>query len=213
MMAEGASADDSARDKHSGDDAKMPRKQVRKPELPKTSVPSSSSRMHESLHTLGSTPCDLGASQKGSGDSRAEVGSSSGRQQQASDMNPLAGSDAKKRTKRKRSKRRKKSPDAPKHPSSPFLIFAKHNTSTVPKSEIHAIQTDGGKKRGGLMTILGKRWREMPEEAKLPYIRQAEAEKEAYRENVKAHKAQKSRIDGPKIGKFKPEEFTKTRLE
>mmetsp|Transcript_1090 Transcript_1090/g.2062 ORF Transcript_1090/g.2062 Transcript_1090/m.2062 type:complete len:272 (-) Transcript_1090:369-1184(-) len=98
-------------------------------------------------------------------------------------------SSGKKEAKRKRRKRRQKSPDAPKHPMSPFLHFAKQNASTIPVAESLA--------KGKTMSILGKRWRGMSEEAKSPYVQKAEAEKEVYKEKIKAYKAaKKKRIGG-----------------
>ncbi|ORY85971.1 high mobility group box domain-containing protein [Leucosporidium creatinivorum] len=87
----------------------------------------------------------------------------------------------------------KKDPNAPKRPLSAYMFFSQENRATVKEENPEASFGDLGK-------LLGAKWKEMDDDEKKPFVKQAnddkaryETEKEAY--DSKAAKAKPAKKD------------------
>lgn len=81
--------------------------------------------------------------------------------------------------------KKKKDPNAPKKPCSAYLFFCVENRPTI-KSNMPESATNAE-----LLTEIGKKWKELPEEDKAKYVQMAEKDKEKYMREMEKYNAGK----------------------
>ncbi|KAI7878204.1 HMG-box [Lichtheimia hyalospora FSU 10163] len=83
---------------------------------------------------------------------------------------------------RGRKKKRHRHPTAPKHPMSPFLFF-------LAAVRPHVAQQFPGSTVGPISKVIGAQWRDMSDEARIPWIQMAEQDKARYAREMRVYMA------------------------
>lgn len=83
---------------------------------------------------------------------------------------------------RGRKKKRHRHPTAPKHPMSPFLFF-------LAAVRPHVAQQFPGSTVGPISKVIGAQWRDMSDEARIPWIKMAEEDKARYAREMRVYMA------------------------